>query len=128
MPINLWDYEAGAPYEGDYKADLEALQERLAQLFVSLHVHGREAIIVCEGWDAAGKGGAIQRLTAKCDPRTYKVWPIAAPSDEEKAHHYLWRFWRLLPAAGEAGGFRRSWVGRGPGGGGGGGAPRGGVG
>src|ERR1044072_35455 len=112
MPIKLWDYEAGAPYEGDYKADLEALQERLAQLFVSLHVHGRKAIIVCEGWDAAGKGGAIQRLTAKCDPRTYKVCPIAAPSDEEKAHHYLWRFWRLMPAAGEAAIFDRSWYGR----------------
>jgi AMP-polyphosphate phosphotransferase len=112
MPINLWDYEAGAPYEGDYKEDLEKLQERLAQLFVSLHVHKRKAIIVCEGWDAAGKGGAIQRLTAKCDPRTYKVWPIAAPGEEEKAHHYLWRFWRLMPAAGEAAIFDRSWYGR----------------
>jgi len=112
MPINLWDYEAGTPYTGDYKEDLEALQERLAQLFVSLHVHGRKAIVVCEGWDAAGKGGAIQRLTAKCDPRTYKVWPIAALSDEEKAHHYLWRFWRLMPAAGEAAIFDRSWYGR----------------
>jgi len=112
MPINLWDYEAGAPYEGDYKEDLEQLQERLAQLFVSLHVHSRKAIIVCEGWDAAGKGGAIQRLTAKCDPRTYKVWPIAAPGEEERAHHYLWRFWRLMPAAGEAAIFDRSWYGR----------------
>jgi len=112
MPINLWDYEAGAPYEGDYKEDLEQLQERLAQLFVSLHVHRRKAVVVCEGWDAAGKGGAIQRLTAKCDPRTYKVWPIAAPGEAERAHHYLWRFWRLMPAAGEAAIFDRSWYGR----------------
>jgi len=112
MPINLWDYEAGAPYAGDYKEDLETLQERLAQLFVSLHVHRRKAVVVCEGWDAAGKGGAIQRLTAKCDPRTYKVWPIAAPGEEERAHHYLWRFWRLMPAAGEAAIFDRSWYGR----------------
>ena len=112
MPINLWDYEAGAPYDGDYEDDLEALQERLARLFVSLHVHGRKAIIVCEGWDAAGKGGAIQRLTAQCDPRTYRVWPIAAPGEEEKAHHYLWRFWRRMPAAGEAAIFDRSWYGR----------------
>jgi AMP-polyphosphate phosphotransferase len=112
MPINLWDYEAGAPYEGDYKEDLAALQERLAHLFVSLHVHEKKAIVLCEGWDAAGKGGAIQRLTAKCDPRSYKVWPIAAPTGEERARHYLWRFWRRLPAAGEAAIFDRSWYGR----------------
>ena len=112
MAINLWDYEAGAPFEGDYHAALDELQERLSRLFVANHVHGRKAIIVCEGWDAAGKGGAIQRLTAKCDPRAYRVWPIAAPSDEEKAHHYLWRFWRRLPKAGEVAIFDRSWYGR----------------
>jgi polyphosphate kinase 2 (PPK2 family) len=112
MPINLWDYEAGAPFEGDYDEALGELQERIARLFVSLHVHGKKAILVCEGWDAAGKGGAIQRLTAGCDPRTYKVWPIAAPTDEEKAHHYLWRFWQRMPATGEAAIFDRSWYGR----------------
>jgi polyphosphate kinase 2 (PPK2 family) len=112
MPINLRDYEAGAPFEGDYDEALDALQERIARLFVSLHVHRKKAIIVCEGWDAAGKGGALQRLTAGCDPRTYKVWPIAAPSDEEKAHHYLWRFWQRMPKAGEAAIFDRSWYGR----------------
>src|ERR1051325_4838456 len=113
MPTDLWDYEAGAPYEGDYQEDLEDLQERLARLFVALHVHRRKAIIVCEGWDAAGKGGAIQRLTARCAPRTYRVWPIAAPNDEEKARHYLWRFWRRMPKAGEVAIFDRSWDGRG---------------
>jgi polyphosphate kinase 2 (PPK2 family) len=112
MPINLWDYEAGAPFEGDYEATLAALQERLAHLFVSLHVHGKKAIVLFEGWDASGKGGAIQRLTARCDPRTYKVWPIAAPTEEEKARHYLWRFWRRMPGAGEAAIFDRSWYGR----------------
>jgi AMP-polyphosphate phosphotransferase len=112
MPINLWDYEAGAPYEGDYKADLAELQERLAHLFVALHVHKQKAIVICEGWDAAGKGGAIQRLTAGCDPRAYRVWPIAAPTGEEKAHHYLWRFWQRMPTAGEAAIFDRSWYGR----------------
>ena len=112
MPIDLEDYEAGAAYEGDYDADIADLQECLARLFVSLHVHKRKAIVVCEGWDASGKGGAIQRLTAKCDPRTYKVWPISAPSEEEKAHHYLWRFWRLMPKAGEVAIFDRSWYGR----------------
>ncbi len=112
MPINLWDYEAGTPFEGDYGEALEDLQKRLSQLFVANLVHERKVIIVCEGWDAAGKGGAIQRLTAQCDPRAYKVWPIAAPSEEEKAHHYLWRFWKRLPGAGEVTILDRSWYGR----------------
>ena len=112
MAIDLLDHEAGAPFEGDYEATLDALQERISRLLVSLHVHRRRAIIVVEGWDASGKGGAIQRLTAECDPRSYKVWPIAAPNDEEKGHHYLWRFWRRLPGAGEAAIFDRSWYGR----------------
>ena len=60
--------------------------------------HG--AIIAVEGSDAAGKGGAIRRLTAELDPRHYKVWPIGPPSDEALAHPYLWRFWRQLPLAG----------------------------
>lgn len=112
MAIKLSDYESGAAYAGDYKNDLDALQERISHLFVANLVHGQSAIILCEGWDAAGKGGAIQRLTAKCDPRAYKVWPIAAPSEEEKAHHYLWRFWRRLPGAGEVAIFDRTWYGR----------------
>ena len=112
MAIDLRDYEAGEPYEGDYDADLAKLQERIAHLFVALHVHKKKAIILCEGWDASGKGGAIQRLTAQCDPRTYKVWPIVAPSETEKAHHYLWRFWLRMPAAGEVAIFDRSWYGR----------------
>jgi AMP-polyphosphate phosphotransferase len=112
MPINLWDFEAGTPFEGDYKETLEDLQERVSRLFVANHVFGRKAVVVCEGWDASGKGGAIQRLTAQCDPRSYEVWPIAAPSDDEKVHHYLWRFWRRLPKAGEVAIFDRSWYGR----------------
>ena len=112
MTIDLSDYEAGAHYEGDYKDDLKALQERISRLFVANMVHKKKAIVVCEGWDAAGKGGAIQRLTAECDPRGYKVWPISAPTEEEKAHHYLWRFWRRMPKAGEVAIFDRSWYGR----------------
>ncbi len=112
MAINLSDYEAGAPFEGGYKDTIEDLQERLSRLFVANHVHGRKAIVVCEGWDAAGKGGAIQRLTALCDPRAYRVWPIAAPSNEDKAHHYLRRFWQRMPRAGEIAVFDRSWYGR----------------
>ena len=112
MPIDLSDYESGTPYEGDYKDDLKELQERLSHLFVANFVHKKKAIVVCEGWDAAGKGGAIQRMTAECDPRGYRVWPISAPTDEEKGHHYLWRFWRRMPRAGEVAIFDRSWYGR----------------
>jgi len=112
MTIDLQDYETGASYEGNYKDDLKDLQERIARLFVANMVHKRKAIVVCEGWDAAGKGGAIQRLTAECDPRGYRVWPVSAPSEEEKARHYLWRFWRRMPKAGEVAIFDRSWYGR----------------
>jgi polyphosphate kinase 2 (PPK2 family) len=112
MAIALSDYENGTPFEGEYSKTLEDLQERISRLFVSNLLHKRKAIIVCEGWDASGKGGAIQRITAQCDPRTYQVWPIAAPDEEEKAHHYLWRFWRRLPKAGEVAIFDRSWYGR----------------
>jgi polyphosphate kinase 2 (PPK2 family) len=112
MPIDLRDYETGAPYGGDYGKDIADLQDRLSKLFVANHLYRKSAIIVCEGWDAAGKGGAIQRLVTCCDPRSFHVWPIAAPTAEEKARHYLWRFWRRLPAAGEIAIFDRSWYGR----------------
>ena len=112
MAIDLKDYEEGAGYDGDYKDDLAELQERIDHLFVANYVHKQTAIILCEGWDAAGKGGAIQRMVAKCDPRAFSVWPIAVPSAEEKAHHYLWRFWKRLPGAGEIAIFDRSWYGR----------------
>jgi AMP-polyphosphate phosphotransferase len=67
---------------------------------------------VFEGWDAAGKGGIIRRLTAGIDARLHRVVPVAAPTDEELAHHYLWRFWRHVPAAGRMTVFDRSWYGR----------------
>jgi len=112
MAIDLSDYEAGKKYDGDYSDDLEALQERLARALVAFIVHKKSALIVFEGWDASGKGGAIQRLTAKWDPRAFQVWPIRAPTEEEKARHFLWRFWTKLPAAGEIALFDRSWYGR----------------
>ena len=73
---------------------------------------GSSTILVFEGWDAAGKGGAIRRVTAALDARSYQVIPIAAPTDEERAHHYLWRFWRRLSRAGRLTIFNRSWYGR----------------
>jgi AMP-polyphosphate phosphotransferase len=112
MSINLSDYETGAPFTGDYERTLADLQELIARQLVSLHIHRRKAIVVSEGWDAAGKGGAIQRMTAQCDPRHYHVWPISAPSAGEKARHYMWRFWTRLPKDGEVAIFDRSWYGR----------------
>ncbi|HEX8621230.1 MAG TPA: polyphosphate kinase [Allosphingosinicella sp.] len=110
--IDLSDYEAGAKYRGNYADDLAELQERLSRVMVAHIVHEKRALIVCEGWDAAGKGGAIQRMTAEWDPRAYRVWPISTPTAEEKARHFLWRFWSRLPAAGQIAVFDRSWYGR----------------
>ena len=82
---------------------IAAAQERLLQLRLVLGgliekdpQIGPPVCVVFEGWDAAGKGGAIKRLTGQIDPRGYVVWPIAAPSDDDRDHHYLWRFWRPL--------------------------------
>lgn len=72
----------------------------------------RSIVFVFEGWDAAGKGGAIRRLTSAIDARDYRVVPIGRPTDEERAHHYLWRFWRHIPRAGLVTIFDRSWYGR----------------
>ena len=72
----------------------------------------RSVVWVFEGWDAAGKGGAIRRLTDAIDARDCRVIPIAKPTEEEKAHHYLWRFWRHVPRAGLVTIYDRSWYGR----------------
>jgi AMP-polyphosphate phosphotransferase len=72
----------------------------------------RSIVWVFEGWDAAGKGGAIRRLTSAIDARDYRVIPVAKPTDEERAHHYLWRFWRNVPRAGRVTIYDRSWYGR----------------
>jgi polyphosphate kinase 2 (PPK2 family) len=65
-----------------------------------------------EGWDAAGKGSAIRRMTRAMDAALYRVIPVAAPTEEEKSRHYLWRFWRDLPRPGKMVIFDRSWYGR----------------
>jgi polyphosphate kinase 2 (PPK2 family) len=112
VTIDLADFEKGRPFDGDYADELAKLQTRLAHIQVAYIVHKRRAIIGFEGWDAAGKGGVIQRLTSLWDPRHFRVWPIAAPSSRERAHHYLWRFWKALPGDGEIAVFDRSWYGR----------------
>ncbi len=112
MTIDLADYENGPKYAGDYEADLAALQIRLAKIQVAHIIHKRRSVIMLEGWDAAGKGGIIKRMTAEWDPRYYQVHPIFAPSQEERDHHFLWRFWTRLPASGNIALFDRSWYGR----------------
>jgi polyphosphate:AMP phosphotransferase len=98
--------------EEDYKRSLEKYQGRLNLLFRQEKSLGRSVILVFEGWDAAGKGGLIRRVTSALDARDYQVIPIAAPTDEERSHHYLWRFWRHLPRSGRVTIFDRSWYGR----------------
>ncbi len=112
MAIALSDFESGPRCEGDYAQALADAQSRLAKIQVAHIVHKRRAIIMFEGWDAAGKGGTIQRLTAEWDPRYFEVWPIGVPTPEEKARHFLWRFWSKLPAEGDISVFDRSWYGR----------------
>jgi polyphosphate:AMP phosphotransferase len=96
----------------DYKKKLKQCQARLNQLHRQALKKKISTIMMFEGPDAAGKGGAIRRVTAALDARHYQVLPIAAPTDEERAHHYLWRFWRHLSRAGRINIFDRSWYGR----------------
>jgi polyphosphate:AMP phosphotransferase len=95
-----------------YDEQLPALQEKLGQLAWQLFQQRHNTVMVFEGWDGAGKGSAIRRVTSAMDARLYRVIPIAAPSDEELAHHYLWRFWRHIPRAGHMTIYDRSWYGR----------------
>lgn len=95
-----------------YKVELEKLQARIRELEHEVFKKRLPVVILYEGWDAAGKGGNIRRLVQGMDPRGYEVIPIAAPNDEERAHHYLWRFWRQFPKAGHIAIFDRTWYGR----------------
>jgi polyphosphate:AMP phosphotransferase len=95
-----------------YKRQLDRLQARMRELEHRLYVRRVPLIIVFEGWDAAGKGGAIRRLCANLDPRGYQVVPVGAPNDLEKDHHWLWRFWQPMPKTGHITIFDRSWYGR----------------
>jgi len=95
-----------------YEAQLEKWQSRLTRLTWAAWEKKVASVALFEGWDAAGKGSAIRRVTAAIDPRLYRIIPIAAPTDEERARHYLWRFWRHLPRAGMTTIFDRSWYGR----------------
>jgi AMP-polyphosphate phosphotransferase len=96
----------------EYEAQLIRYQVALSELGYQVYVQKRPVVMVFEGWDAGGKGGAIKRITEKLDPRGYVVYPIAAPEGEDKTHHYLYRFWRRLPERGQIAIFDRSWYGR----------------
>jgi polyphosphate:AMP phosphotransferase len=95
-----------------YEEKLEKYQARLNRLVWAAYEIRIAHVIVFEGWDAAGKGSGIRRVTSAMDPRLFRVVPISAPSDEERAHHYLWRFWRQLSSDGHVTIFDRSWYGR----------------
>ncbi|MEW6306920.1 MAG: polyphosphate:AMP phosphotransferase [Verrucomicrobiota bacterium] len=98
--------------KGEYDEQLEKYQGKLSRLTWAANEKQISMVALFEGWDAAGKGSAIRRVTEAIDPRLYRIVPIAAPTDEERAHHYLWRFWRHLPRAGRTTIFDRSWYGR----------------
>ena len=96
----------------EYRKELEKWQGRLHKLAWAAHEKKMSSIIMFEGQDAGGKGGAIRRMTQAMDARLYQVISTAAPTDEERAHHYLWRFWRHIPRAGTFTVYDRSWYGR----------------
>ena len=108
---DLESHEIGSR-SGAYEKRLSTAQGELASLSRRAKKKGRALLLAFEGSDAAGKGGAIRRLTAALDARHYRIHGVAAPSEEERAHPYLWRFWRGIPRGGETVVFDRSWYGR----------------
>lgn len=95
-----------------YYDELKKNQKELARLHGKIYKKKIPVILLFEGWDAAGKGGAIKRVSYALDPRGYEAVPIAAPDKRELNHHYLWRFWNNLPKSGHITIFDRSWYGR----------------
>ena len=96
----------------EYQIQLKTLQKKLKKLHNKIYRKKVPVIIAYEGWDAAGKGGNIKRLTSALDPRGFEVHPIASPEPHEKARHYLWRFYHRLPKDGHIAIFDRTWYGR----------------
>jgi AMP-polyphosphate phosphotransferase len=102
-----------APIDDEkYARELKKLQNRLLDLQVHDIRTGGRVVISIDGWDAAGKGGLIERLVGGLEPKSVQVWRIGAPTPEEQGRHYLWRFWQRLPAPGNWAVFDRTWYGR----------------
>ena len=97
---NVYDH-----HKGELQVELLKVQNWVKQT-------GQKVVVICEGRDAAGKGGVIRRITGALPARSYQLVPIAAPTAEEKRYHYLWRFWRCIPRQGRVTVFDRSWYGR----------------
>lgn len=106
--VNLNEKIQGAYYD----ERLLELQYEILKHHINLLEHRIPVILVFEGWDAAGKGGVIKRITEKLDPRMFNVHPVGAPTPTELKHHYMRRFWVRLPMYGQLGIFDRSWYGR----------------
>ena len=106
------DLEQQVRDSAEYERRLKALQVELLKIQQAYLQQGRHAVLLFEGWDAAGKGGAVRQLTTSMDPRGYKVWPIGTPDPREQGVHYLYRFWRRMPEPGTLAIFDRSWYGR----------------
>jgi polyphosphate:AMP phosphotransferase len=98
--------------DATYERELAREQGRLARLCRRKAFRRRSLVVAFEGADAAGKGGAIRRVTGALDARLYEVVPIGAPTEEERSQPYLWRFWRSIPAQGRVAIFDRTWYGR----------------
>ena len=96
----------------EYKTEMQRLKIEINELCWQAYKNKRSIVLVFEGVDAGGKGGAIRRFTSAIDARLYRAIPVAAPTDEEMAHHYLWRFWRHIPRSGYISIYDRSWYGR----------------
>ncbi len=98
--------------KSEYQKQLKKWQKQLTQVQQAYYHQGRRAIVVFEGWDAAGKGGAIRRVTERLDPRGFQVYPIGKPTAEEQGKHYMYRFFTKLPTQGTIAIFDRSYYGR----------------
>ena len=110
--LNKPDHHPKLKDKATFESKLADVQTRLLALQQSYIDQGLRGIVLFEGWDCAGKGGIIRRLTTKLDPRAFRVWPISAPNATEKGEHYLQRFWRRIPEPGTISIFDRSWYGR----------------
>ena len=106
------DLDRRLPDKAHYERALEAAQTGMLEVQQAYKVANLRGIVMFEGWDGGGKGGAIQRLTERLDPRWLRVWAIGPPSPDEQGRHYLWRFWEKLPPPGHIAIFDRSWYGR----------------